>query len=66
MVEGMQPDECTPEVSWEVSWESKLGGIVFPSVERRDQGTAIALAREQRAAGFKTKLRRVEKTEIDF
>lgn len=65
-MEGMQPDECTPEVGWEVRWPSPHmpGGLTV--VPRRDQGMAIILATAQRNAGHKVKLYRVEKTEIDF
>jgi hypothetical protein len=57
-------DECTPEVSFKVQWHSPVAGA--SEVVRRDYGAAIDLARLQRAAGFKTRLKRVEETEIDF
>lgn len=60
-----KPDECTPIVSWKVQWVSKQGRMNEP-IFRRSQADAIDLARLQRAAGFKTKLFRVEETEIDF
>lgn len=68
---GMQPDECTPEVNWEVVWFPKLPSLEAAmanptTIIRRDQGKAIDLATAQRAAGFKTKLIRVERTEVDF
>lgn len=61
----MQPDECTPEVTWEVRWKNKVNGdlSVF---QRRSQSVAVELATKQRAAGFDTKLFRIEKTETDF
>lgn len=67
----MQPDECTPEVSWEVVWLPKLpsleAAMANPTrITRRDQRIAIELATAQRAAGFETKLFRIEKTEVDF
>jgi hypothetical protein len=67
----MQPDECTPEVSWEVVWLPKLpsfeaGMANQTRISRRDQGSAIRLASAQRKAGFETKLYRIEKTEVDF
>lgn len=62
---GMQPDECTPEVSWEVRYIS--GKADEPIVvQRRDQGAAIDFAKLHRKAGRETKLYRVEKTEVDF
>lgn len=62
---GMQPDECTPTISWMVQWKSGQGGMSIP-VLRRDQGDAIELAKAQRFAGFETKLYRIEQTEVDF
>lgn len=65
-MEGMQPDECTPEVSWEVVWESDVNDEGVTRVLRRDQGDAISLAKHMTAHGFPSKVYRVEKTEVDF
>lgn len=66
-MDGMQPDECTPEVGWEVRWHSPLMPGSEPVVmPRRNQIAAIELAREQKKRGFETKLYRVELTEVDF
>lgn len=64
-MDGMQPDECTPEVAWMVQWKSKLG-TMNPPVIRRSQEDAYSLAKSQRDAGFETKLFRIEQTEMDF
>ena len=64
-MEGMQPDECTPEVSWKVRWFSPVVKD-WLSQTRRLQIDAFELATKQRAAGFKTKLFRIEQTEVDF
>jgi hypothetical protein len=65
-MEGMQPDESTQEVSWEVRWKSPMAADGTTVVVRRDKLVATVMARTQRQAGFETKLLRVEKTEIDF
>lgn len=65
-MEGMQPDECTPEVSWEVAWKSNVNDEGVTRVPRRDQGDAIGLAKEMTANGFPSKVYRIEKTEVDF
>lgn len=67
----MQPDECTPEVSWEVVWLPRFRSLEAAMANqiriiRRDQLKAIKIAKAQRAAGFETKLFRMEKTEVDF
>lgn len=64
-MEEVQPEGCVPEVSWEVSWESSAHDSMLPIV-RRTEDSAKDLARLQRAAGFKTRIQRVERTEVDF
>lgn len=64
MPEGVQGYESGRNVYWRISWKSKVNGVT--SVTRRDPKSAIDLAEEQRRRGFKTKLVRVEETELDF
>lgn len=64
-MEGMQPDECTPEVSWEVRYFSDQTDEPI-AIARRKQDTAIDFAEFHRSAGRRVKLYRVEKTEVDF
>ena len=68
MAEGTQPDECTPEVYWEVSWKSPVSESGVTRVLRRKQEHAYERAQQVRGAnGFdQVKLHRVERTEMDF
>lgn len=71
MTEGIQPHENTPEICYEISWKSKVPLATtedFPvhTLIRRDPGSAMELANKQKAAGFETKLHRVERTELEF
>lgn len=65
-MDGMQPDECTPEVSWEVRWPSEYAADGMTVIYRRDQAKAIETAKGARSLGRKAKLYRVERTEVDF
>jgi hypothetical protein len=58
-------DECTPEVQFVVRWWSPVAKE-WLSQTRRVQLDAIELAKKQKKAGFKTRLFRIETTEIDF
>lgn len=67
MPEGVQPYECSTAVHYRVEWKSKIKDAVsVTSLVRRDIRTAMDLAADQRRRGFKTKLIRVEETELDF
>ena len=64
MPEGVQEYESGAHTYYKVSWKSKLNGVT--TVVRRDPKSAMNLAEDQRKRGFKTKLFRVEETELDF
>lgn len=63
MPEGVQKHEKSHNFFYKVSWKGKAGVIELP---RRTIESAMELAKAQRDRGFKTKLIRVEETEIEF
>lgn len=58
--------EPEPVVSFQIVWKSKLKDAAPTIWEHRSEHRAKEIASTQTAAGFDTKLYRVEKTEIDF
>jgi hypothetical protein len=67
--EGVQEYESGKTVFYRVEWKSKQrvsGEYQVISLVRRTIQTAMNLAEEQKKRGFKTKLIRVEETELDF
>ena len=63
MPEGVQKHERPHNFYYKVSWKGKAGAI---ELARRTIESATELANAQKERGFKTKLIRVEETELDF
>lgn len=67
MPEGIEEYERKSNLYYRVEWKSKIQDLLpVTRLTRRTIESAMDLAADQRRRGFKTKLFRVEETEIDF